>query len=80
VIAVAAGPQKSEFCGRLGADVVIDRTAGSVRQAILDATDGRGADVVYDPVGGDVASEALHAVASFGRFLVVGFASGRGCT
>ena len=76
VVAVAAGREKGEFCRRLGADAVVDRTEGSVREAIIAATHGRGADVVFDPVGGDVASAALHALAKFGRFLVVGFASG----
>ncbi len=76
VIAVAAGKEKLDFCTRLGADEVIDRTAGSVRHAIKEATDGRGADVVYDLVGGPVATDALRATASFGRFLVVGNASG----
>ena len=77
VLAVAAGPEKSEFCRRLGAETVIDRTTSSVRDGILAATDGRGADVVFDPVGGDVASDALRALTNFGRFLVVGFASGK---
>lgn len=77
VLAVAAGRERAEFCRRLGADDVIDRTSVSVREAILAATDGRGADVVFDPVGGDVASDTLRALATFGRFLVVGFASGR---
>jgi NADPH2:quinone reductase len=82
VIAVAAGPEKGEYCKRLGADVVIDRTTvarthGGVSQAVLDATGGRGADIVYDPVGGDLAADALRCVAPEGRFLVVGYASGR---
>ncbi len=77
VLAVAAGPEKAAFCRRLGADAVIDRTTGSVQDGILAATDGRGADVVFDPVGGEIASDALRALANFGRFLVVGFASGR---
>jgi NADPH:quinone reductase-like Zn-dependent oxidoreductase len=47
-----------------------------VRDAIFAATNGRGADVIYDPVGGATAADALQALASFGRFLVVGFASG----
>ena len=76
VIAVAGGREKVDFCQRLGAAVVIDRTTVSVRDAILAATDGRGADIVFDPVGGDVASDALRSLAAFGRFLVVGFASG----
>jgi NADPH:quinone reductase len=77
VIAVAAGEEKLAFCKRLGAQAVIDRTKGSVRDAILAATDGHGADVIYDPVGGATAADALQALASFGRFLVVGFASGQ---
>ena len=77
VLAVASGPVKIAFCQHLGADAVIDRTAGSVGDGILAATYGRGADVVFDPVGGEVASDALRALAKFGRFLVVGFASGK---
>jgi NADPH:quinone reductase len=77
VLAVAAGSEKGEFCRRLGAEGVIDRTAGSVRDAILDATHGRGADVVFDPVGGEVAGDALRGLGKFGRFLVIGFASGQ---
>jgi NADPH2:quinone reductase len=76
VIAVAAGDEKLAFCKRLGAEVVIDRRNASVRDAIFAATNGRGADVIYDPVGGATAADALQALASFGRFLVVGFASG----
>lgn len=76
VIAVAAGEEKLAFCKRLGAEVVVDRRKGSVRDAIFAATNGRGADVIYDPVGGATAADALQALASFGRFLVVGFASG----
>ncbi len=59
VLAVAAGPDKAEFCQRIGADTVIDRTRSPVQDAIIAATNGRGADVVFDPVGGDVASDAL---------------------
>lgn len=77
VIAVAGGAAKAEHCRALGADVVIDRTITSVREAVLDATGGRGADLVYDPVGGDPAHEALRCIANEGRFLAVGFASGR---
>jgi NADPH:quinone reductase len=76
VIAVVSGPQKVALCDRLGAEVVIDRKAGDLTKAIYAATGGAGADVVYDPVGGSVASAALHALAGYGRFLVVGFASG----
>jgi NADPH:quinone reductase len=76
VIAVAAGREKLAFCERLGAEVTIDRTTESVPDAILAATNGRGADVVYDPVGGELAAAAMQGLGTFGRFLVVGYASG----
>jgi NADPH2:quinone reductase len=76
VVAVGSGGAKGDFCRRLGADVVVDRTTEDVTQAILDATDGRGADLVYDPVGGATAGQALAALAIGGRFLAVGFGSG----
>ena len=41
------------------------------------ATGGHGADVVYDPVGGEAAQGALRCIASGGRLLAVGFASGK---
>jgi NADPH2:quinone reductase len=77
VIAVAAGPEKGAYCKELGAEVVIDRLAGRVSEQVREATGGRGADVVYDPVGGDPAADALRCIAPEGRFLVVGYASGR---
>jgi NADPH:quinone reductase len=77
VIAVAAGPDKGDFCKLLGADVVIDRTTTVVSTAVREATGGRGADLVYDPVGGALAADATKCVAPEGRFLLVGYASGQ---
>ena len=76
VIAVAAGVRKGDYCKRLGADVVIDRTRCVVSEAVRVLTDGGGVDVVYDPVGGDPAADATRCVAPEGRFLIVGHASG----
>jgi NADPH2:quinone reductase len=77
VIAVAAGPEKGAYCKELGAEVVIDRLAGTVSDAVREVTGGDGANVVYDPVGGDPAADALRCIAPEGRFLLVGYASGR---
>ena len=79
-IAVAAGVDKLEFCRRLGADVLVDRNAESVREAVVEATGGRGADLIYDPVGGAPAASAARALAAGGRLLAVGFASGEWVT
>jgi NADPH2:quinone reductase len=77
VTAIASGAEKLDFCARLGADAVVDRTVGNVVDAIRDATDGHGADLVYDPVGGDLAEASVGTLARDGRLLVVGYASGR---
>lgn len=76
VIATARSPERLEVCRKLGADHVIDYTAG-FRDKVLELTGGRGADVIFDPVGGDVFDESMRCVAPFGRILIVGFTGGR---
>ncbi|MCV7037691.1 alcohol dehydrogenase [Mycolicibacterium moriokaense] len=77
VIAMVHRPQGTEFVKSLGADVVLPLTDGWL-QAVKDHTGGRGVDVVVDPVGGDVFDDAIRALATEGRLLVLGFASGGG--
>ena len=43
---------------------------------VLELTEGRGADVIYDPVGGEFAGATVTCLASRGRLLAIGFASG----
>ncbi len=76
VIATARSPERLEVCRRLGADHVIDYSAG-FREKVLELTDGRGANVILDPVGGDVFDESMRCIAPFGRLLIVGFTGGR---
>ncbi|MDX2308044.1 MAG: NADPH:quinone oxidoreductase family protein [Hyphomicrobium sp.] len=77
VIAVASSAQKLAIATANGADAVIDyATTSDLKQALRDATDGRGVDVIYDCVGGEHAEAALRALTWEGRYLVVGFASG----
>jgi len=77
VLAVAAGPEKCAYCETLGADVVIDRRDADVNGVVRELTDGRGVDLVFDPVGGDAGEQAARSLARCGRFLAIGFASGR---
>jgi NADPH2:quinone reductase len=77
VIAVAGGDDKAAACREFGADRVIDHRTQDFAAEVRDATDGRGADVVFDPVGGAAFDAALHCIASEGRLLAVGYASGR---
>lgn len=77
VIAVAGGDKKCGLATSLGADHVIDhRHLGSLSEAVGDLTNGRGVDVLFDTVGGSDAREQLRSLALYGRYLVVGFASG----
>jgi NADPH2:quinone reductase len=77
VIATAGGPEKTEVCRKLGAELAIDYTAGDFVDAVKDATNGKGADVIYDPVGGDTFDRSRKCIAFEGRLLVIGFTSGR---
>ena len=77
VIAMVHRPGAVEFVESLGADVVLPLTDGWA-QAVRDHTDGRGVDVVVDPVGGDAFDDAIRVLATEGRLLVLGFASGGG--
>ncbi|MGH3327875.1 MAG: NADPH:quinone oxidoreductase family protein [Streptomycetales bacterium] len=77
VVATAGGPEKTETCRRLGADLAVDYRTEDFAAAVKDFTGGRGADVVYDPVGGDVFDRSTRCVAFEGRIVVVGFTGGR---
>jgi NADPH2:quinone reductase len=77
VIAVAGGAEKTAFCRALGADEVIDHRSEDVATRTRELTDSRGADVIWDPVGGEAFDAATRCIASEGRLLLIGFASGR---
>lgn len=76
VIAVAAGEDKCSLCRELGADEVIDRKREDFVERAREHTGGEGADVVFDPVGGETFLRSLDCMATQGRLLAVGFASG----
>jgi NADPH:quinone reductase len=75
VIAMVHRPAAHDFVQSLGADVVLPLTDGWLA-AVKDHTDGRGVDLVVDPVGGDVFDDAVRALDTEGRLLVIGFAAG----
>jgi NADPH2:quinone reductase len=77
VVALVHRPDALDFVSGVGADVALPLTDGW-RQAVLEATGGRGADVVVDPVGGDAFDDAIRVLAPEGRLLVIGFAAGQG--
>lgn len=75
VIAMVHRPDAMDFVSGLGADVVLPLADGW-RQAVQEATGGRGVDMVVDPVGGDPFDDAIRVLAPEGRLLVIGFAAG----
>lgn len=76
VIAAASSDDKLALCRDRGADETINYSTEDLRTRLKDLTGGNGVDMVYDPVGGALAETALRGLATNGRFLVIGFASG----
>lgn len=77
VIATAGSDEKLAFSKAQGAEHAINYTDATWVDQVKQITGGRGADVIYDPVGGDVFDLSTKCIASAGRLLVIGFASGR---
>jgi len=75
-IAVVSTSAKGEVARAAGADEVV--LLEGFKDAVKEATDGRGVDVVVDVVGGDVFLDSVRSLAPLGRLLVLGFASGQG--
>lgn len=75
VIAMVHRPHAKEFVESLGADVVLPLADGWL-EAVKEVTGGRGVDLVVDPIGGEAFDDAVRALATEGRLLVIGFAAG----
>src|SRR6478752_6658956 len=73
VVAIAGGPEKTQLCADLGAEVTVDHTSQDVFDAIMDATDDRGAEVIFDPIGGEQTETLWTCGTRGGRYLAVGF-------
>ncbi|MDE2858008.1 MAG: NADPH:quinone oxidoreductase family protein [Chloroflexota bacterium] len=77
VIAAASSAEKLALARSRGADETINYNNENLRERIKSLTDDRGADVIFDPVGGDMFDQAVRRIAWEGRYLAIGFASGR---
>jgi NADPH:quinone reductase len=75
VIAMVHRPHATAFVESLGADVVLPLVDGWL-EAVKEHTGGRGVDLVVDPIGGEAFDDAIRALATEGRLLVIGFAAG----
>jgi NADPH:quinone reductase len=76
IIATASSAEKLELARQMGADVLVNYTESNWVEQILEATGGRGVDVALEMVGGDVFNKTLKCLATFGRLVVFGAASG----
>lgn len=77
IIAAASTPEKRALAERLGADASVDYTAPEWGDQVRELTSGRGVDVVLETVGGENVTQALRALAPFGRMVFLGQSSGK---
>ncbi|MGB7342366.1 MAG: NADPH:quinone oxidoreductase family protein [Phototrophicaceae bacterium] len=77
VIAAASTEDKLALTRDYGATDTINYVDQNLRDEMKRLTGGQYADVIYDPVGGDAFDTAVRCIAWEGRYLVIGFASGR---
>ncbi len=74
VIAVASSEDKRRIAEESGADIVLGYE--NLKDALKEATGGKGVDVAFDPVGGEGFDVLSRSMGWGGRLLVIGFASG----
>ncbi|WIY52302.1 NAD(P)H-quinone oxidoreductase [Devosia sp. YIM 151766] len=70
-IAVVSDADKADYCRRIGAAAVIDRTRENIAQRALDLTGGHGVDRVVDLVGGPMAAINVAAAARGGHIVQI---------
>jgi NADPH:quinone reductase-like Zn-dependent oxidoreductase len=76
VIATSSSDAKLERARELGADATVNHATGDVKEAVKEATGGRGADVVVEHVGEATWQTSLAVAAPGGRIAVCGATSG----
>ncbi len=76
VCAIAGGPEKAAFVREMGADLVIDRHAETVSDAVAAFTGGPGLHVIYDSVGGPDFARNFDMLRPFGKVVCFGFVAG----
>ncbi|HLN41070.1 MAG TPA: NADPH:quinone oxidoreductase family protein [Acidimicrobiales bacterium] len=75
VVAAASSAEKLDAARGMGALATVEYEREDLKARVRALTGG-GVDVVVDPVGGRHSEPALRATRTFGRFCVIGFASG----
>jgi len=78
VIGTASTEERRNFVLELGADAAIGYNDPNWPAAVLELTAGRGVDVLIESIGGDVFEQNFQALATFGRYLLLGSTRGPG--
>lgn len=76
VIATASTDEKLQLAREMGADVLVNYTQKGWEKEVLEATGGKGVNLALEMAGGDVFYKTLTCLATFGRIVVYGVASG----
>lgn len=76
VITTASTQEKLDLSRSLGADETINYTTEDFEPRVLELTDGKGVELVLECVGGPVLEKSVKCVASYGRLISYGNASG----
>ncbi len=76
VLATSSSDVKLERASELGADATVNHANGDVKEAVREATGGRGIDVVVEHVGEATWATSLQVAAPGGRIAVCGATSG----
>lgn len=77
VIATAGSDEKLELCSKLGAEITINYNTQDFVAIVNEATNKKGVDIVFDNVGEAVMEKSLASIAYGGRYIMMGFASGK---
>ncbi|CAH2714210.1 Quinone oxidoreductase 1 [Neobacillus rhizosphaerae] len=76
VIATASSAEKLALAREMGADVLVNYTEPNWDQQVLEATGGRGVNIALEMAGGEIFHKTLKCLATFGRLVIFGVASG----
>jgi NADPH:quinone reductase-like Zn-dependent oxidoreductase len=75
-LVTSSSDEKLERAQKLGADAAVNHASGDVREAVAEATDGKGVEVVLEHVGEATWQTSLQAARAGGRIAVCGATSG----
>ncbi|MBS8264088.1 NADPH:quinone oxidoreductase family protein [Mesobacillus boroniphilus] len=76
VIATASTEDKLALAAEMGADVLVNYAEQGWEEKVLEATGGKGVDVALEMAGGEIFNKTLKCLATFGRLVIYGVASG----